>query len=169
MTQAAPGRPSSPISAIHHIALMTGDLDRLVGFYQTFFGGLVGARSDGSPRKCLIRLTAATSLHIFQVSPDRARQAADGAFDLGSINHFALEAAGSEQFVSTRASLIKAGHATETVYDAPDLYTIFVTDPDGLLIELILPKTDGWSPPFATEPFVGLGQPAVPDSRPDSA
>ncbi|MGH3184153.1 MAG: hypothetical protein ACRDOH_02305 [Streptosporangiaceae bacterium] len=69
-------------------------------------------------------------------------------------------------FISTRARLTGVGRADETVYEAPGLYTIFVSDSDGLMIELILRKTDEWSPPFATEPFAGLGQPAAHASRP---
>ena len=50
------------------------------------------------------------------------------------------------------------------MYDAPDLYTIFATDPDGMFIELTLRKVTGWDPPFATKPFRGLGQPGVPNT-----
>jgi catechol 2,3-dioxygenase-like lactoylglutathione lyase family enzyme len=158
----APGHAASSISAINHIALMTGDLDRLADFYETVFGAQILARSQGSPRKCFIRLTPATSLHVFEVAPERARRPEDDRFDPGSINHFALEARDPETFISTRARLIQAGRAEEPVYEAPGRYTIFASDPDGLFIELTLPKTSDWSPPFATEPFVGLGQPAVP-------
>lgn len=152
---------ASPVSAVNHIALMTGDLDRLAGFYVTVFGAEVLARSEGSPRKCFVRLTPATGLHLFEVPADRARKPADDAYDPGSINHFALESPDPGTFLSTRARLIAAGRADETVYDAPGLYTVFATDPDGLFIELILRKTGDWTPPFATEPFVGLGQPAA--------
>ena len=95
---------------------------------------------------------------------ERARRAGDHAFDPGSINHFALEARDPGEFVRIRASLIQAGRTDETVYDATDLYTVFATDPDGLFIELILRKVTGWDPPFATKPFRGLGQPAVPNA-----
>ena len=152
---------ASPVSAINHIALMTGDLDRLADFYATMFGAQILARSEGTPRKCFLQLTAATSLHLFEVGPDLARSANDDAFDPGSINHFAIEARDPGEFVRIRASLIQAGRADETVYDAPDLYTIFATDPDGLFIELILRKISGWDPSFPTKPFTGLGQPAV--------
>jgi catechol 2,3-dioxygenase-like lactoylglutathione lyase family enzyme len=155
---------ASPVSAINHIALMTGELDRLADFYATAFGAQIVARSEGTPRKCFLRLTPATSLHLFEVGPERARRTEDGAFDPGSINHFALEARNPGEFVRIRAGLIQAGRADETVYDAPDLYTIFATDPDGLFIELILRKVNGWDPPFATKPFIGLGQPAVPNA-----
>jgi hypothetical protein len=127
-------------------------------------GAQILARSEGTPRKCLLRLTPATSLHLFEVGPERARRADDKAFDPGSINHFAIEARDPGEFVRIRASLIQAGRTDETVYDAPDLYTIFATDPDGLFIELTLRKVAGWDPPFATEPFRGLGQPAVPNA-----
>jgi catechol 2,3-dioxygenase-like lactoylglutathione lyase family enzyme len=154
---------ASPVSAINHIALMTGELDRLADFYATMFGAQILARSEGTPRKCFLQLTPATSLHLFEVGPERARRT-DDAFDPGSINHFAIEACDPEEFVRIRASLIQAGRAEEAVYDAPDLYTIFATDPDGLFIELILRKISGWDPPFATKPFTGLGQPAVPNA-----
>ena len=155
---------ASPASAINHIALMTGELDRLADFYATTFGAQILARSDGTPRKCFLQLTPATSLHLFEVGPERARRTDDDAFDPGSINHFAIEARGPEEFLRIRASLIQAGRADETVYGAPDLYTIFATDPDGLFIELTLRKVSGWDPPFATKPFTGLGQPAIPNA-----
>ena len=82
----------------------------------------------------------------------------------GGERDFALEARDPGEFVRIRASLIQAGRTDETVYDATDLYTVFATDPDGLFIELILRKVTGWDPPFATKPFRGLGQPAVPNA-----
>ncbi len=117
-----------------------------------------------TPGKCFLRLTPATSLHLFEVGPERARRADDHDFDPGSINHFALEARDPGEFVRIRASLIQARRTDETVYDAPDLYTVFATDPDGLFIERILRKVTGWDPPFTTKPFRGLGQPAVPSA-----
>jgi catechol 2,3-dioxygenase-like lactoylglutathione lyase family enzyme len=155
---------ASPVSAVNHIALMTGALDRLADFYATMFGAQILARSEGTPRKCFLQLTPATSLHLFEVGAERARRADDDAFDPGSINHFAIEARDPGEFVRIRARLIQAGRADETVYDAPDLYTIFATDPDGMFIELTLRKVTGWDPPFATKPFRGLGQPAVPNA-----
>src|SRR5580704_17772856 len=118
---------ASPVSAINHIALMTEELDRLADFYATIFGAQILARSEGTPRKCFLRLTPATSLHMFEVGPERARRADDHAFDPGSIKHFALEACDPGEFVRIRASLIQAGRAEETVYDAPDLFSIFAT------------------------------------------
>ena len=94
---------ASPVSAINHIALMTAGLDRLADFYTTMFGAQILARSEGTPRKCFLRLTPATSLHLFEVGPERARRAHDDAFDPGSINHFALEARDPGEFARIRA------------------------------------------------------------------
>ena len=150
-----------PITAVNHIALTTPDLDRLADFYERVFGAEVLARAEGEPRKFFIKLTAGTSLHVFERA-DAAKAAAASAFDCGSINHFALEAREPETFVAIRNELIAQRRVSETVYDAPGVYTLFATDPDGLLIELLVPQRSGWTPPFATEQFVPLGEPASP-------
>ena len=62
---------ASPVSAINHIALMTGELDRLADFYATIFGAQILARSERHPRKCFLRLTPTTSLHLFEVGSER--------------------------------------------------------------------------------------------------
>jgi catechol 2,3-dioxygenase-like lactoylglutathione lyase family enzyme len=145
----------APISAVNHIALMTRDLDRLTDFYERVFGAEVLARAESEPRKCFLRLTATTNLHVFE-HPGVATPPDDG-FDRGSINHFALEASDPGAFIAIRDLLTAEGRANESVYDAPGLYTLFATDPDGLFIEVLVAKQPGWTPPFATEPFVPLG------------
>jgi catechol 2,3-dioxygenase-like lactoylglutathione lyase family enzyme len=160
-------RNESPVASINHIALMTVDLDRLADFYMQVFGAQVLARAEGQPRKCFLRLTPDTNLHVFE-DPQAAAKPTDHPFDEGSINHFALQASDPDAFIRIRDTLIAQGRATNTVHDAPGLYTIFATDPDGLLIEVLVPKESDWTPPFATEPFAGLGEPAMPSSLPGS-
>jgi catechol 2,3-dioxygenase-like lactoylglutathione lyase family enzyme len=148
----------SMASGVNHIALMTGDIDRLAAFYESVFGAEILARSDGVPRKCFIRVAPQTNLHVFEVGPERARKPGEEPFDSGSINHFALEARDPDAFVEVRDRLVAAGRSDGKVYDA-DVYTVFATDPDGLFIEWLVRKTAEWRPPFETEPFVGLNQP----------
>jgi catechol 2,3-dioxygenase-like lactoylglutathione lyase family enzyme len=157
MTQTS-GPAVTSVSGVSHIALMSGDIDRLAAFYETVFGAELVARSEGVPRKCFLRLTPLTHLHVFEVDPERARNPGDAPFDAGSINHFALEAQDVDAFVRVRDRLIAAGRSDGTVYEAPGQYTLFATDPDGLFVEWVVRKADGWSPPFPTAPFVGLGQ-----------
>jgi catechol 2,3-dioxygenase-like lactoylglutathione lyase family enzyme len=153
-------RPGLLVAAVNHIALMSGDIDRLAAFYETVFAAEVLARSEGSPRKCVIAVAPGTNLHVFEVGRERARRPGDEPFDLGSINHFALEARDADAFVTGRERLLAAGRSDGIVYEAPGVYTLFATDPDGLFVEWVLPKSAGWRPPFATSPFVGLNEPA---------
>jgi catechol 2,3-dioxygenase-like lactoylglutathione lyase family enzyme len=150
----------SPVAGVDHVALMSGDIDRLAQFYESVFGARVLARSEGTLRKCFIKVAPDTNLHVFQVGPDLARQPGDEPFDCGSINHFALRAADPGAFIAVRDRLVAVGRSDGVVYDAPGTYTIFATDPDGLFLEWLLPKTTGWEPPFETSPFVGLGDSA---------
>jgi catechol 2,3-dioxygenase-like lactoylglutathione lyase family enzyme len=155
---------ATSISGVNHIALVSGDIDRLADFYETVFGAEIVARSEGVPRKCVIRVADRTNLHVFEVGPDRARKPGDDPFDPGSISHFALEARDGHAFVGVRARLVAADRSDGSVHEAADLYTMFATDPDGLFIEWVVRKVDGWSPPFPTSPFVGLGQPLTPEA-----
>ena len=150
---------ASAVSGLNHLALTTGDIDRLADFYVGVFGAELLARSEGVPRKCFIRLAPATNLHVFEVGPDEARKPDDPPFDRGSISHFALEARDPATFVQVRARLVAAGRSDGAVYEQEGLYTLFATDPDGLFVEWLVLKVEGWRPPFETSPFVGLGQP----------
>jgi catechol 2,3-dioxygenase-like lactoylglutathione lyase family enzyme len=154
-------RTASAVSGINHLALTSGDIDRLADFYVGVFGAEVLARSEGAPRKCVIGLAPGTNLHVFEVGPDQARTPDDPPFDRGSISHFALEARDPERFVEVRERLVAAGRSDGAVYEQQGLYTLFATDPDGLFVEWVVPKVAGWQPPFATSPFVGMGQPAA--------
>ena len=164
-----PARTASAVSGVNHLALTSGDIDRLADFYVGVFGAEVLARSEGVPRKCVIRLAPGTSLHVFEVGFDEARKPDDEPFDRGSINHFALEARDPQTFAEVRARLVAAGRSDGGVYEQEGLYTLFATDPDGLFVEWTVRKVEGWRPPFATSPFVGLGQPASAAADPGSA
>jgi catechol 2,3-dioxygenase-like lactoylglutathione lyase family enzyme len=141
------------LRSIGHIALATPDLDRLAEFYARVFGAAPEELSpSGGPRHCFIRIGETTVLHVFERS-DIAWSAAP--WEHGPIDHFTLEAADLDAFVTLRDRLVAGGHAEETVTDFGALVSVFFTDPDGLLLELSLWKTEPWAPPFATVPFRG--------------
>src|SRR2546425_4017344 len=72
-----PARTASAVSGVNHLALTSGDIDRLADFYVGVFGAELLARSEGVPRKCVIRLAPGTSLHVFEVGFDEARKPDD--------------------------------------------------------------------------------------------
>ena len=153
---------ASPVSAINHIALMTGELDRLADFYATIFGAQILARSARTPRASASSGSPPPpSLHLFEVGPERAPA---GLTTTPSTRDRSTTSACSRPAIPENSSasgpaLIQAGRTDETVYDATDLYArSSPPTPTELFIELILRKvTTGWDPPFATKPFRGLG------------
>src|SRR5678815_5003113 len=94
-----------------------------------------------------IRIAPGTNLHVFEVGADDARKPHDDPFDRGSINHFALEARDPATFAEVRRRLVAAGRSDGAVYEQEGLYTLFATDPDGLFVEWMVRKVEGWQPP----------------------
>ncbi len=149
--------PSRPrVARIGHIALMTPNLARLSAFYVEVFGGTVASSTGNPPWKCTIQLAPGTLLHLYEVPPESARRHDDLPFDVGSINHFALEAGGPEDFLSVRERLMAGGYTDASVMAAPYGYSLNVLDPDGLYLEVTLERQDGWEPPFRTTAFKPL-------------
>lgn len=138
---------------IGHVAYATTDLDRLVAFYGDVFGADVSERHDGEPRHCFVGIGAGTVLHVFE-KPDAVGDPGR-PWGHGPVDHFTLEAADLDAFMVIRGRLIDRGCAGDAVTDFGSLVSVHFTDPDGLLLELSLWKTDPWNPPFAATPFRG--------------
>jgi catechol 2,3-dioxygenase-like lactoylglutathione lyase family enzyme len=125
---------------INHITLLTGDLDRLAGFYEEVFGArklveLPVPAPDGPGRHALIDIGGGAVLHAFELAripPEPARP----MFGRGRIDHFALQIAGEETFSRLRAELSARGVTDGTVTDFGVVRVLTFTDPDGHAVEL---------------------------------
>lgn len=150
-------RPTgSLLAGVSHLALFTSDLSRLTAFYVAIFGGVV-VTSTGHPAwKCTIQLTATTALHLYEAPAAHTRTRGDLPYDEGSINHFALEAASPEAFMTIRDRLMAGGYTDSAVMAAPYGYSLNAVDPDGLYLEVTLARPPGWEPPFRTTAFLPL-------------
>jgi catechol 2,3-dioxygenase-like lactoylglutathione lyase family enzyme len=138
---------------IGHVARATADLDRLVEFYEGAFGAEVSDRHDGDPRHCFVHIGHGTVLHVFEMPralPNHVRP-----WQHGPIDHFTLEAADLDAFITIRERLRERNCADDAVTDFGSLVSVFFRDPDGLLLELSLWKTQPWDPPFEVTPFRG--------------
>lgn len=144
------------MARISHIALMTPDLARLTAFYVEVFGGDIVSSTGNPPWKCILQLAHGTALHLYEVPAESARQHDDLPFDVGSINHFALEAQGPDEFLGIRERLIAGGYTDASVMAAPYGYSLNVLDPDGLYLEVTLERPPDWNPPFRTTAFSPL-------------
>lgn len=129
--------PIMLLNDLHHMTFLTGDLDRLIGFYERNFGARVtfDRIEEDSPRRrhALIEIGPHTVLHPFQVDgvqpPARAP-----IFQRGRLDHFALNASSEEAFREIRRRLIAEGaHSTEggLVTDMGSMWSFSFYDPDG--------------------------------------
>ena len=127
---------------INHVATVTDDLDRLVGFYQRVFEAekLYEDREEGL-RHALIRLGGATVLHPFEL-PHRPAFPAKPLFERGRLDHLALSVPTLESFIEVRHRLLDEGVSDGVVRDIGPLYSLGFADPDGVEVEVILMKGD---------------------------
>lgn len=119
------------LNDIHHLAFLTEDLDRLIGFYERVFDAriTVDLEEEGL-RHAFIEVGPHTVLHPFQV-PGVAMPAAQPMFRRGRLDHFSLNAASEEAFRELRRRVIAEGAGDGVVTDMGALLTFGFTDPDG--------------------------------------
>ena len=131
------------VEDLHHMTFLTGDMDRLVGFYERVFDARVTLdRVDNGRRHAFIEIGPHTVLHPFEVAAD---QVPDGQpmFQRGRLDHFALNATSREAFLEIRRRLIAEGaHATEDglVTDMRSMWSVSFHDPDGAWHEVMWAK-----------------------------
>lgn len=131
---------------LHHVAFLTSDLDRLIGFYERIFDASVALdRDDGGRRHALIEIGGGTTLHPFEVAADRV-PGRQPMFERGRLDHFAFNAASRDAFLEIRRRLVAEGaHATEDglVTDmGGGVWSISFHDPDGMWGEVMWMSAD---------------------------
>jgi catechol 2,3-dioxygenase-like lactoylglutathione lyase family enzyme len=140
------------VQDLHHIAFLTADLDRLIGFYERVLDARVTLdRDDGGRRHALIEVGPTTLLHPFEVPAEQipGRQA---MLERGRLDHFAFNATSEEAFREIRRRLIAEGaYAIEggLVTDMGPMLSMSFHDPDDAWHEVI------WVKPGARSEDVG--------------
>lgn len=132
-----------PITAgFNHVATLTTDLDRLVGFYRDAFDATVTfemARSDDHPRMSIIDLGGGAALNVFEVDAgdligEQRRQGHRGAID-----HFALAVGSREELDAVKARLEAVGADTGEIQQLGSEWSLFFRDIDGMELEVCAP------------------------------
>jgi lactoylglutathione lyase len=125
---------------IEHIAFWTEDLERLVAFYQRYFGGTVGDKYVNTAKgfeSRFVSFEAGARLEIMRTTTLAPVRHEAGAQRMG-LTHFAVSL-GSEQQVNELTERLRGdGHA---VVDGPrrtgdGYYESVVLDPDGNRVEI---------------------------------
>jgi len=139
------------LNDLHHLAFITGDMDRLIAFYQRIFDARITFdRIEDAPpgqrfhrlRHAFIEIGPHTVLHPFEVEgvepPGR-----EPMFSRGRLDHFALNASSEEAFRQIRRRLIAEGaNAAEggLVTDMGSMWSFSFHDPDGAWLEVMWVK-----------------------------
>ena len=140
--------------AIHHIAFACRDLDETHDFYEGLLGlplvhTEIAHRGDGHMKHVFYDLGDGSCIAFFYLQglgePAPLKTAV--STDLGLpvwVNHVALRA-DQERVEATRARLEEAGVAVEMELDHGWCQSIYVVDPNGILVELCV-DTPGFVP-----------------------
>lgn len=134
------------VDGISHVATITDDLDRMVGFYQRVFGARVSeVMEEDGLRHQLIFLGEQVALHPFELSGKEPDQRFE-MFDRGRLDHFGVTAPTVEALLEVRSRLLAehggAGATDAQIIDFGALYSLHYVDPDGVQLEVNLFKDD---------------------------
>jgi catechol 2,3-dioxygenase-like lactoylglutathione lyase family enzyme len=126
-------------TGFNHVATLTSDMERLVGFYQGAFGAAVTfemeARDD-HPRMVILDLGGGAALNVFEVPAsdiigERRRQGGRGAID-----HFGLAVDTLATLEQIRDRLVANGAEIGEIQRLGDEWSLFFRDPEGMELEV---------------------------------
>jgi len=131
----------------NHVAVLTGDMERLKEFYTSVFGAEVLRDGPEGPddfkvRLAIIKVGPDSELNVFQIPGTTDDVAHTPMFGRGPIDHLALEADSLEAFEAIRDRLMARGAADDFVTDFGQAYSVFFRDPDGLECEVCVANPD---------------------------
>ena len=134
-------------SGFNHVAILTGDTERLQAFYTEVFDAVVlrdGPEIDDEPdvRMTVIHVGPAAELNVFQIKGNSESERQTPMFERGRLDHLALQAASLEAFETIRDRLMARGAADDFVTDFGPVLSVFFRDPDGLECEVCVQNPD---------------------------
>lgn len=126
-------------SGFNHVATLTPDMDRIVGFYKAVFGAEVTFEMQAKPdhpHMIILDLGGGAALNIFEVDKDtiigeRTRQG-----ERGAIDHYALAVDSRATLEAVRDRLVQAGADIGEIQRLGGEWSLFFRDPDGMELEV---------------------------------
>jgi catechol 2,3-dioxygenase-like lactoylglutathione lyase family enzyme len=129
----------SLLDGINHVAILTTDLERFIGFYREVFEvELLFQETMPAFRHAILRAGPNAWLHPAQVSGNAHGAAVPEMFARGHLDHLALGAPNASAFEAIRQRLIARGASDGTIEDLGAFHALWFTDPDGMRGELSL-------------------------------
>jgi catechol 2,3-dioxygenase-like lactoylglutathione lyase family enzyme len=132
-------------TGFNHVAVLTADMERLVGFYQGAFGAAVTFEmeaEDGHPRMVILDLGGGAALNVFEAAAsdiigERRRQGGRGAID-----HFGLAVDSLATLEQIRDRLVANGAEIGEIQRLGGEWSLFFRDPEGMELEVCAPSDD---------------------------
>ncbi len=129
---------------LNHVAVLTGDMDRFIDFYESMFGAHVAldrVERDGF-RFCVLNIGPVAELNVFEIDGNEESTRQVPMFGRGRIDHLALRAPDLDAFDEIRNRLRDAGASDGFVSDFGPILSVFFHDPDGLESEVVVANPD---------------------------
>jgi len=126
-------------TGFNHVATLTSDMERTVGFYKNAFDASVTFEMEATPdhpRMVILDLGGGAALNVFEVAPEdiigeRRRQGGRGA-----IEHFGLAVDSFSTLEQVRERLVAAGAEIGDIQRLGGEWSLFFRDPDGMELEV---------------------------------
>ena len=128
-------------NGLDHVAVITGDSDRLQRFYADVFGATVerdGEEHPGGPRLTVINIGPSTELNVFEIAGNDQAERQTPMFGRGRLDHIGLRAASLDDFNRIRDRLMASGASDGIVTDFGRKISLFFRDPDRMECEVLL-------------------------------
>jgi len=130
------------LNGVNHVAILTGDRERLHRFYADVFDAPVTrdlAAGEGG-RLSFIDIGPTHELNVFEIEGNAEAQRQTPMFGRGRIDHIGLLAESIEAFDEIRRRLIERRATDGFVTDFGPVLSLFFVDPDGMECEVCVPK-----------------------------
>lgn len=129
-------------SGCQHIALVTADLERFIGFYERIFDAkTLWVLDEGQLKHAFVDIGGGFCLHPFEFSENHPES--DGKphiFSRGHLDHLSIAVPDRATLNLVRDRLLAEGASDGTITDWGMLEQLNFRDPDGMEAEVSLPK-----------------------------
>jgi glyoxylase I family protein len=126
------------LTGLHHITLISADIERSIAFYRDVLGlGVVGDRaSDDDPGVRHVWFGAVDGTPGRLLSVMEYPHLPAGVVGTGSTQHFALAVDSAEELDAWRSYLVDQDVECSEVFDRGGFRSLYLRDPDGHVIEI---------------------------------